>query len=315
MGRLRSGFKVFIILIVLGLFLSSCSIRGGDSQGSTDPAPRDFTSSRISYLGPEGTYTQEALEKFCGKVSEQIPCKTVEDAVDLLVSGESDYAVIPQENTIGGPVAEYIDTVISYHEVSVIGEVELTINQNLLTLPDAQLSDIKTVYSHKQGIAQGRQWLDDNLQDAEVIEVASTAEGAKMVADSKDKTCAAIASAGCADVYGLKVAAAAIQMNDKNITRFYILSTEPAPANAASKDSGRLAFIASGKAADLPGLMSALTKPGARLVAIHDRPGKTELGTYNYLIECEGLKYPEYQKITSSAQGFEFRFLGCFDKI
>lgn len=274
----------------------------------------DFTyeveDARVSFLGPEGTYTQEACEAFFGGVGEYIPYETVPDAVEALVNGESEFAVIPQENTIGGAVIDYIDVLIANPDVSVAGEVELTINQNLLVLPGTTLDEITTVYSHRQGIAQGREWLEANLPDAEVVEVSSTAEGARMVSEGGNSSCAAIASAGCADVYDLEVLAPAIQNNDNNRTRFYVL-TCAVPSTAAA---GRLAFTASGSASELPSLMTALDDAGAVLITIHDRPLKTQLGEYTYVIECEGLTYEEYCQ-TVSGSAFEFRYLGSFNSI
>ena len=261
----------------------------------------------VSYLGPEGTYTQEACGVFFGKNGIYAPYKTVSDAVEALINGESEYAVIPQENTIGGAVIDYVDILIAKEDLSVIGEVELPINQNLLTLPGTELKDIKKVYSHKQGIAQGKDWLKDNLPDAEIIEVSSTAEGARLVAEEGDTSNAAIASAACAGVYGLEVLQESIQNNDSNKTRFYVLSKD-----APLRDkSDRIAFIASGKAEDLPGLMSVLEKSEMKLVTIHDRPRKTELGEYNYIIECTDSGYENYEKLTENHQ-FQFRFLGEF---
>ena len=232
----------------------------------------------------------------------------VNDAVQALKDGYSDYAVIPQENTIGGPVTDYVDLIISETDVFVCGEVELPITQNLLTLPGTELSQITTVYSHKQGIAQGKEWLETNLPDAEVIEVSSTAEGARMVAEALDPAQAAIASASSAEVYGLEIAAAGIQNSDANKTRFYVLTlTEP-----QQKTGDRLAFTASGKAEDLPALMSAMEKQNVSLVTIHARPLKTELGQYAYLIECSGCGREQYKKLQESSP-FAFRYLGCFD--
>lgn len=264
---------------------------------------------RVSFLGPEGTYTQEACESFFGE-GEFIPYESVPDAVAALINGDSEFAVIPQENTIGGAVIDYVDVLIGNPDVSVVGEVELTINQNLLVMPGASLDDITTVYSHRQGITQGQEWLDANLPNAEVIEVSSTAEGARMVAEGGDPSCAAICSAGCADVYGLEVLASAIQNNSNNCTRFYVLSCEEALTNEA----GRLAFIAAGSASELPDLLELIDSAGATLITIHDRPLKTELGEYNYVIECEGLTYEEYCQIVSDST-LEFRFLGSFNSI
>lgn len=316
--------KVLTLIIAFALCISpaGCGNRAAtadtqhkavDSQSQTAEsqpatAQESYASARISYLGPEGTYTQEACNKFFNMQGNLTPCETVSDAVTALVSGECDYAVIPQENTIGGPVIDYVDTVIGQTGVSVVGEVELLISQNLLVVPGTTLSDIKTVYSHKQGIAQGKEWLSENVPDAEVIEVSSTAEGAKMVSEAHDPSCAAIASAGCADVYGLEILAAGIQNNDNNKTRFYVLSMKEPGVD----DGERLAFIAAGDAENLPGLMADMEELKMELVTIHDRPLKTELGEYYYLVECKGGSYESYQKLTEKS-AFEFRYLGSFD--
>ena len=298
--------KTVSILLVFMLCVSLIGCSNQKAPESTS-VQIDYGTATVSYLGPEGTYTQEACEKFFDGKGNYLPYKTVPDAVQALTEGKSNYAVIPQENTIGGAVTDYLDTLIASENVSVFGEVELPISQNLLVLPGTALGDIKTVYSHKQGIAQGKEWLKINLPEAEVIEASSTAEGAKTVAEGKDKSCAAIASAGCADVYGLEILAAGIQNNDKNKTRFYVLSNE-APATAASD---RLAFIASGSAMDLPKLTAEMDKLGITLVALHDRPEKTELGNYRYLIECSDCSYENYQKLTQGSK-FTFRYLGSF---
>ena len=297
----------FLLPLLLCLSAVGCA-ETPRSEASEPPAAQvSYASAVVSYLGPEGTYTQEACGLFFEKEGTYHPYATVNDAVKALVGGESDYAVIPQENTIGGAVIDYVDTLIAQSAVSVVGEVELPISQNLLALPGAGIEDIKTVYSHKQGIAQGREWLAEYLPDASVIEVSSTAEGAKMVADGGDRSCAAIASAACADVYALNILAAGIQNNSSNKTRFYVLSLD-APATAASD---RLAFIATGRAEDLPALMSELARQKMTLVALHDRPQKTELGEYHYLIECSGGSYAGYRKLTEKCP-FAFRYLGSF---
>lgn len=261
----------------------------------------------VSYLGPEGTYSQEACGAFFDKQGKYLPFESVSKAVQALIEGNCDYAVIPQENTIGGAVINYVDELIANKEVYVVGEVELPIRQNLLVFPGTKFGDIKEVYSHKQGILQGQDWMSKNIPDAKVIEVSSTAAGAKLVAEKKNPAYAAISSAACADVYGLEILAAGIQNSDSNKTRFYVLSTEE-PAPGAGE---RLAFIASGNAKNLPALMADMKKKKMSLVTIHDRPLKTELGEYYYLIECTG-SYKNYQKLTSKSS-FEFRYLGSFD--
>ena len=290
--------------VILCVLLTGCTT----TEQDTVPVMIDSDSAMVSYLGPEGTYTQEACGVFFEKQGSYVPYQTVALAVEALIAGQSNYAVIPQENTIGGAVIDYVDTLIGHTEVSVVGEVELPINQNLLALPDTKLEDIQTVYSHSQGIAQGKAWLAEHLPQAEVIEVSSTAEGARMLAEAQDPSCGAIASAACADVYGLQILAAAIQNNDSNKTRFYVLSMD-APATAPAE---RMAFVAMGKAASLPLLMKEMERQNMTLITIHDRPLKTELGEYFYLIECAGSNYEQYQKLTEKSE-FTFRYLGSFD--
>ena len=279
------------------------------AQSTTEPAeqPIDDAQIVVSYLGPEGTYTQEACALFFDGQGSYLPQEDVSTSVQALLDGTSNYAVIPQENTIGGPVPEYLDEVVSHDGVSIVGEVELPISQNLLARPGTKLENVKLVYSHKQGLAQGKQWLAQNLPDAELVEVSSTAEGARMAAEEQEEPCAAIGSAAAAEVYGLEVLAPDIQMSDTNKTRFYVLSCEE-PAREASD---RLAFVASGAAAGLPDLLASVQAQGLTVIAVHDRPEKTELGRYAYLIECAGGGYDQYAALEDN-EAFELRYLGSF---
>lgn len=276
-------------------------------QAETEQASPDYSKARVSYLGPEGTYTQEACGVFFDGKGTYLPQEDVAASVKALVDGQTDYAVIPQENAIGGPIAEYLDEVVG-NDVCVVGEVELPISQNLLAKPGTELKDIRVVYSHKQGIAQGTEWLKEHLPNAEVTEVASTAEGARMAAEAESTDCAAIGSAAAAEVYGLEVVADNIQMSDTNKTRFYVLSTgEP-----AQEASDRLAFVASGDADDLAELLTSIEENNMEVVAVHDRPRKTELGSYTYVIECAGGDYTAFDAVAKANDAFECRYLGTF---
>lgn len=261
----------------------------------------------VSYLGPEGTYTEEATRQFFGTEGDYLPQKTVHDAILQLLEGNCEYAVIPQENTIGGPVYDYLDELLSHENLTIKGEVELPIRQALLVAQGTELQDIRIVYSHKQGITQGKDWLQKNLPNAEIVEVSSTAEGAKMVSEGDTGDCAAIASVGAAQVYGLSVLSENIQQNEDNKTRFYILSTK----EAGTGESDRMVFSATGKAGDLPKLLEAIAKSHLQIISIHDRPEKTTLGRYVYLIECENGSYNEYEKISSLPE-FTFYYFGAF---
>ena len=293
------------IFIFCGLLLSGCAEKVDSAVNTT----QEEYSGAVSYLGPEGTYTQEAVKQFFGSEGDYRPQKNVKDAVQKMLDGESIYAVIPQENTIGGPVYDYVDELLAHDNIHIIGEVELPIRQALLVAEGTRAEDILTVYSHKQGLIQGKEWLSNNLPKAEVVEVSSTAEGAKKVAESGTKDVAAIASTGAAEVYGLNILAENIQQNDENKTRFYVLAD--GAANIPDKGT-RVVFSATGEAENLPELLKRLDKADMTIISIHDRPEKTQLGHYIYLFECIYRGYDSYQKV-SELDSFLFRYYGAFD--
>ena len=295
---------LFILLILFSFILTSC-INKNENNIINDI---DYTNSKISYLGPTGTYSEEACENYFKNKGTYIPYNTVSLAVDALINDDVNYALIPFENTIGG-LTDYVDIILNNDKLKIVGEINLTINQNLLKLKETKLEDIKIIYSHKQGIAQSKEFLNKNLPNAEIIEVSSTAEGAKLVSLKKDKSIAAIASTGAAKVYDLKILEKNIQQNDFNKTKFYVVSKE-----INNNYNNRLAFIAKGKTEYLSSLISNINSKGKKINIIHDRPLKTTLGEYYYFIELENYNNEEYEKIIKN-NSFEFRYLGSFNII
>ncbi|MGN0706630.1 MAG: prephenate dehydratase [Faecalibacterium sp.] len=291
-----------ILLLVNLLLLCSCT------SPKAVAAPALPTDAVVSYLGPAGTYTEQAAERLFPQGAALQPRETVSDAVRDVLNDVADFAVIPQENTIGGPVYDYLDELLSHEELFVVGEVELPIRQALLASPGTDLAAIQTVYSHKQGIAQGKDWLQINLPNAQVVEVSSTAEGARLAADCNDGTAAAIASTQAAKVYGLEVLAENIQLNDSNVTRFYLVSDEYIPIEAPD----RMTFSAMGPAQALPDLLKAMDEQGLTLVSLHDRPAKTTLGQYVYLVECSGGGQKAYEQLVRKCGALTLRCLGCY---
>ena len=285
---------------------------GVDSSGSTwDSAPvslQIMDNARVSYLGPEGTYTEEATRFFFSDGNFQ-PKETVPDAIRDVTEGNADYAVIPQENTLGGAVVNYVDALIAEKNIYVVGEVILPISQTLMGLPEASLEDIKTVCSHAQGIAQSAEWRKEHLPDAAPQEMASTAAAASYVSATGDKTIAAIAAPGAAELYGLSVLAENVQITDANKTRFYVL------ASSRLKDEAQThaVFVASCEANRIDDIIVDIHNTGAELVAIHDRPEGSQLGTYNYIIEVENSAGLSDELLAELDAIPEVRCLGSFD--
>ncbi len=297
-GKKRIGVaRALTCTLALAIGLAGCA-QGQGSPSSTQPQASATSSASadkpspnaeiadvttVAYLGPEGTYTEEAARLFFGNNDEMKPQTTVADALALVAEGKAAYAVVPQENTLGGPVTDYIDAFLAADNVSVVGEVVLPIRQTLMGRAGTDLSKVTRVLSHKQGLAQSAAWLDKNLPNAERVEAASTAAAAREVAEGGDSTVVAIAAPGAASLYKLEVLKENVSQNEANKTRFYVVSKQ------ANKRPGyECAVFAARTAADkLPGVLDAACSGGAKLVCVHDRPEGSALGTYRYVIELE----------------------------
>ena len=300
----RIGAALAIVLLIC-FMLTACK---SSNAPALAPVPVQIAEdARISYLGPEGTYTEEAARHFFPSGSFQ-PRETVPEAIENVKNGDADYAVIPQENTLGGAVTNYVDALISTENIYVIGEVILPINQTLMGVPGASLEDIQTVCSHAQGIAQSEAWRKEHLPDAVVEEMASTAAAASYVAETWDKTIAAIAAPGAAELYGLSVLAENVQITDANKTRFYVLaSSEPEGSSGTNA-----VFVATCGADRIDDIIVAIHDTGVELVTIHDRPEGSQLGMYHYIIEVEKESGISDKCIDKLADIPEMRYLGRF---
>ena len=283
------------------------------SEATSDEAaaPMDTSVASVSYLGPAGTYTEEAAMFFFPEAKAMMPKETVDEAIADVMNGTADYAVIPQENTLGGAVTNYVDALIKQSDAFVIGEVILPISQTLMGVPGAKIEDIKTVCSHAQGIKQSETWRKEHLPDAATEEKASTAAAAEYVAEQKDKSIAAIAAPGAAALYGLDVLAENVQITDANKTRFYVLSAK----EPQGEEFPRAVFVATCKASRIDDIIVEIHDSGVELVTIHDRPEGSELGSYYYVIEVEsegGITREQLDKISEIE---DVRLVGKFRSI
>ncbi len=303
---IRKTCAVLAAVLMICFMTAGC---GNHSETDQPPAAMEIKdNASVSYLGPQGTYTEEAAQFFFQNGAQFDPKKTVEEAITDVVNGSSDYAVIPQENTVGGAVTNYLDALIAVDSVYVVGEVILPISQTLMGIPGSSLEDIQTVCSHVQGIAQSARWRSEHLPDAETKEMPSTAAAASYVAETGDPTIAAIAAPAAAKLYGLSVLAENVQITDANKTRFYVLSgTQP-----DTDRMPRAVFVASCEANRIDDIIVEISKQGLELVTIHDRPEGSQLGSYHYIIEVErlnGITGGQIEKI-SAIPGV--RYLGSF---
>lgn len=306
---MKLNTAIALLFVVSALVFSGC---GGNETLSVSARPAETAfkeNASVSYLGPEGTYTEEAARFFFHSTGNFLPKKTVDEAIEDAASGVSDYAVIPQENTIGGPVTNYVDALLKRNDVFVVGEVILPINQTLMGIPGAKLEDIKTVCSHAQGIKQSEQWRKEHLPEAVVEEKESTAAAAAYVAAQQDKSIAAVAAPGAAGLYGLEVLAENVQITDANKTRFYVLSKERVTGGTNA------VFAVTCEASRIDDLIVEIHNTGLELVTLHDRPEGSQLGKYNYILEVEAAGGITEKQINAVSGLKDVRFLGSFDSV
>ena len=282
-----------------------------ESSGDANDSSILMADATVSYLGPAGTYTEEAAMFFFPEAKTMIPKGTVDEAIADVMNGTADYAVIPQENTLGGAVTNYVDALIKQNDAYVIGEVILPISQTLMGVPGAKIEDIKTVCSHAQGIKQSETWRKEHLPDAVTEEKASTAAAAEYVSEQQDKSIAAIAAPGAAALYGLDVLAENVQITDANKTRFYVLSAK----EPQGEEFPRAVFVATCKASRIDDIIVEIHNSGVELVTLHDRPEGSELGSYYYVIEVEsegGITQEQLDRISDIE---EVRLVGKFRSV
>ncbi|KAI8984385.1 Prephenate dehydratase-domain-containing protein [Mycotypha africana] len=236
----------------------------------------------IAYLGPPGTFSQQAAYKRLGDSVAYIPQKQIDDVFESVEKGQSTYGIVPFENSSFGSVVETLDRFI-HTTAQVRAETYLTIHQCLLS--NSKLEDITKVYSHSQGIGQTQKWLSTHLPAARRISVQSTAEAAKKAA--LETGAAAICSEICADIYGLEVVAKNIEDVAANTTRFLIIGT--ASDSPTKDDHTLISFTVDHRQ---PGALCDGLKVfkdyGLNLFKIDSRPNGQRLWHYVFFVECSG---------------------------
>ena len=298
---------ITMILLAVCAVFTGCRAKGVKNEPDVT---RIAENAVVSYLGPAGTYTEEAALFFFDDTATFNSKTTVTEAIEDVVKGNADYAVIPQENTLGGAVTGYVDALIIQENVFVVGEVILPISQTLMGIPGAALDDIRLVCSHAQGITQSEKWRKEHLPDAKTQEMSSTAAAASYVAEQKDKTIAAIAAPGAAKLYGLSVLGENVQITDANKTRFYVLSS----AGLEGKHTNAV-FVAGCEANRIDDIIIDIHNSGLELVTIHDRPEGSYLGSYNYILEVESKDLISDEQLKAVKEHKEIRYLGSYDVV
>jgi chorismate mutase/prephenate dehydratase len=244
---------------------------------------------RVSYLGPEGTFSEQAVRRHFGSAVEGLACASVDEAFRRCESGAAQFTVVPAENSTEGVVGRTLDLLVAT-PLRICGEIELRVQQNLLSR-GGSLSEVKKIYSHSQSLAQCNGWLAQNLPNAERVPVASNAEAAQRAA--KEPGSGAIAGEAAGERYGLQALARSIEDDPNNTTRFLVLGQ--VAAAPTGRDRTSLVMSAENKPGAVHALLSPLAQHGVSMTRIESRPARARAALWEYLffIDVEGHEHDE----------------------
>lgn len=246
----------------------------------------------IAYLGPAGTYSDEAARAFAARLAFEsarfVECSSIDEVFDCVDRGRCAFGVVPTENSLEGPVTATLDNFAFKSSATILGEEVLDIHHCLLLHPDAQLSDVKKVASHAQGLAQCRRYLADKLPGRATITTSSTAESARLAAS--EVHIAGIGNTFAAQIHGAKVAEADIEDHFGNQTSFALIGGPNASAVFTGEryKTSLALFLQADKAGALLMILSEFAYAGINLTKIQSRPTKQALGDYMFFIDIEG---------------------------
>ena len=249
---------------------------------------------KVAFLGPNGTFSQEASLKHFGQAVETVAVGSIGQVFKEVENGTVDYGVVPIENSTEGVISYTLDVFMN-SPLKISGEVKLRIHQNLLTHPDlgdSHWKSVERVYSHQQSLAQCREWLDVNLPNAERIPVSSNTEAARLAME--DDNAAAIAGVLAAQTYGLTIAQDNIEDSKENTTRFLVIGKQVVPP--CGNDKTTLMISAKNKAGALYHLLAPLANNGLDMTRIESRPSRNANWEYYFFVDVNGHVHQENVK-------------------
>ncbi len=268
---------------------------------------------RVAYLGPAGTFSEQAALQFFGASIEHVPCSSIDEVFRATAAGSAGYGVVPVENSTEGVVSRSLDLFLN-SPLHIVGETSLMVRHNLLRLSDS-LAGIEVVYAHPQALAQCQGWLNTHLPDAERRAAASNAEGARLA--STNPAWAGIASERAGVQFGLHNAAHAIQDDAFNRTRFAVVclpQTLPSPA-ASGKDCISLIVSVPNRPGAVHDILGPLKTHGVSMTRFESRPARSGQWEYYFYIDLQG--HPSEPKVGAALAELQqlcafFKVLGIY---
>jgi prephenate dehydratase len=274
---------------------------------------------RYAYLGPEGTFTEQALRLLpAAAKAELIPCDTVVVALDAVRAGQADGAVVPIESSVEGSVPVTLDELATGEPLMITREMTVPVAFSLLARPGTTVESVKRVASHPHGVAQTRRWCALHLPWAEVVHASSTSAAAAELTRPEPAWDAAISAPLAAEHYRLVSLVSGIGDNPDAITRFVLVSrpASPPPRTGADKTS-LVAFMREDHPGALLEILDQLATRGVNMTRIESRPTGAALGNYCFSIDCEG--HIDDARVAEALMGLrrvcaDVRFLGSYER-
>jgi chorismate mutase/prephenate dehydratase len=243
----------------------------------------------VTYLGPKGTFSEEAALNRFGKSVAAVPCESIDEVFHKVESGMASYGIVPVENSNEGVVGKTLDLLLQT-SLKVCGEVLLPIHQCLLSL-HTDPGQIEKIYSHPQSLAQCHEWLNTNFPLPQVKRVVAASNAHAAMIAANDKSVAAIASKKAAEVYKLSVYAENIEDDPRNTTRFLVIGTQDVAPSGNDKTS--LAMSSRNRPGAIHELLSPLAKHGVSMSHLESRPSRSDLWEYVFFADIRGHQQDE----------------------
>ena len=268
---------------------------------------------RVAYLGPAGTFSEEAALQFFGASIEPVPCVNFDEVFHAATAGTADFGVVPVENSTEGVVTRSLDLLLN-SPLHIVGEISLLVRHHLLR-KDNSLEGIEAVLAHPQALAQCQGWLNKHLPNAERRAVASNAEGARLAATNP--AWAGIASERAGAAFGLHVAAHAIQDDAFNRTRFAVLCLPQvlAAPQASGRDCVSLVVSVPNKPGAVHDLLVPLKQHGVSMTRFESRPARSGQWEYFFYIDVQG--HPSQPNVAAALKDLQslcafYKVLGTY---
>lgn len=236
----------------------------------------------VAYLGPQGTFSEQACLKRFGHAICGMPCATIDEVFHAVESGAVQYGVAPVENSTEGAVGRTLDLLLNT-SLQICGEVMLQVHQCLLSA-ESDLALIKKVYSHPQSFGQCQGWLNAHLPHAERVTASSNADAARLAAE--EPFAAAVAGMAAAESFRLKVLAQNIEDDARNTTRFLVLGKQAVAPSGQDKTS--LVLSAANRPGAVHDLLAPLAVHGVSMTRLESRPARSGLWEYVFYLDIEG---------------------------